>query len=51
MGQKVNPTGLRVKVIRGWDSVWFSERKYSTLLKEDLKIRNFLSEKVGHAGI
>ena len=51
MGQKVNPTGLRVKVIRGWDSVWFSERKYSDLLKEDLKIRNFLNDKVGHAGI
>ncbi len=51
MGQKVHPTGFRIKVIRGWDSVWFSEKKYGELLKEDLRIRDFLEEKVGHAGI
>jgi small subunit ribosomal protein S3 len=51
MGQKIHPTGLRIKVVRGWDSVWFAEKKYGALLKEDLAIRGFLEEKVSHAGI
>lgn len=51
MGQKIHPRGLRIKVIKGWDSVWFSPKKYSDLLKEDLSIRKFLDEKVGHAGV
>ncbi|MBN8554055.1 MAG: 30S ribosomal protein S3 [Deltaproteobacteria bacterium] len=51
MGQKIHPTGFRIKVIRGWDSVWFAEKKYGELLKEDLAVRNFLDEKVAHAGI
>ncbi len=51
MGQKIHPTGFRVKVIRSWDSIWFSEKDYRKLLKEDLAIRNFLDEKIGHAGI
>jgi len=51
MGQKIHPRGFRIKVIKGWDSVWFSPRNYDKLLKEDLAIREFLEEKVGHAGI
>ncbi len=51
MGQKIHPTGLRIKVIRGWDSVWFSEKGYAQLLKEDLAIRDYLNQKVAHAGI
>ncbi len=51
MGQKIHPRGLRIKIVKGWDSVWFSPKKYSDLLKEDLKIRSFLNEKIGHAGI
>lgn len=51
MGQKVHPGGLRLKILKGWDSVWYSEKNYSTLLKEDLSIRNFVKKKLSHAGI
>lgn len=51
MGQKIHPRGFRIKVIKGWDSVWFSPKSYDKLLKEDLAIREFLEDKVGHAGI
>lgn len=51
MGQKIHPSGLRLKVIKGWDSVWFSERSYGNLLTEDLKIRKFVEQKVAHAGV
>src|SRR5579872_4627249 len=42
MGQKVNPIGLRVGIIRGWNSKWYSDRNYRDLLQEDLKIREFV---------
>lgn len=51
MGQKIHPRGFRIKVVKGWDSVWFSEKGYSGLLKEDLAIRDFINQKIGHAGI
>ena len=51
MGQKIHPTGLRIKIIRGWDSIWFAEKDYRKLLTEDLVIRKFLEERVAHAGI
>jgi small subunit ribosomal protein S3 len=51
MGQKIHPTGFRIKVIRGWDSIWYADKSYSKLLKEDLAIRDFLEQKIGHAGI
>lgn len=51
MGQKVNPIGLRLGGIKTWRSQWFSEKNYSELLHEDLKIRKFLKEKLYHAGI
>lgn len=51
MGQKVNPIGLRLGGIKTWRSQWFSEKNYSELLHEDLKIREFLKEKLFHAGI
>jgi small subunit ribosomal protein S3 len=51
MGQKIHPNGLRIKIIRGWDSVWFANKDYSKLLEEDLKIRKFLEGKVAHAGV
>jgi small subunit ribosomal protein S3 len=47
MGQKVNPHGLRVGVIDGWDSVWYADKKtFSDYLVEDKKIRNFLIKEV-----
>ncbi|MEK9724737.1 MAG: 30S ribosomal protein S3, partial [Rhodospirillaceae bacterium] len=51
MGQKVNPIGLRVGINRTWDSRWFADSGYSTLLHEDLKIRDFLKKKLSQAGV
>ena len=52
MGQKVNPIGLRVGVIRTWESRWFANgRKYADQLHEDLKLRKYLKKKLKHAGV
>jgi small subunit ribosomal protein S3 len=52
VGQKVNPIGFRVGVIRTWDSRWFaSGNLYATQLLEDIKLRKFLREKLKHAGV
>ncbi|OFZ79119.1 MAG: 30S ribosomal protein S3 [Bdellovibrionales bacterium RIFOXYD1_FULL_53_11] len=51
MGQKVNPIGFRLGITRTWDSRWFSKRDYSRLLHEDIKLREFLKEKLFAAGI
>lgn len=51
MGQKVHPKGLRLGIIRGWDSRWYAERDYKELLHEDLKIRQFLKERLYQAGV
>ncbi|KAB8127635.1 30S ribosomal protein S3 [Gracilibacillus oryzae] len=42
MGQKVNPTGLRVGVIRDWESKWYAGKDYADLLHEDIKIREYI---------
>jgi len=47
MGQKVNPIGMRVGINRTWDSRWFADKEYANLLHEDLKIRKFLTKKLG----
>jgi small subunit ribosomal protein S3 len=46
MGQKVNPIGLRVGVIRDWDSRWYADKDYATLLHQDIKIREFLAKEL-----
>jgi len=51
MGQKVNPHGLRVGVIKDWDSKWYSEDKFADFLAEDYNIRKFLKKKLYAAGI
>ena len=52
MGQKVNPHGLRVGVIKDWDSRWFAnDADYGDLLVEDYKIRKFLKKLLFHAGV
>ena len=52
MGQKVNPIGLRVGVIRTWDSRWYAKGPlYAENLHEDFKLREYLREKLKHAGI
>jgi small subunit ribosomal protein S3 len=51
MGQKVNPIGLRLGINRTWDSRWFANRDYATLLHEDLKLRKYLMDRLSQAGI
>jgi small subunit ribosomal protein S3 len=51
LGQKVHPLGLRIGIIRTWDSRWFARKGYSQLVVEDAKIRSFLKTKLYHAGV
>mgnify|MGYP003316598641 FL=1 len=51
MGQKVNPTGLRLGINRTWDSRWFSDADYAKLLLADIEMRKFLEKKLAAAGI
>lgn len=51
MGQKVNPQGLRVGIIRDWDSRWYAEADFADNLVEDHKIRTYLKKKLYSAGI
>ena len=51
MGQKVNPHGLRVGVIKDWDAKWYAEDDFADNLVEDYNIRKFLKNKLYAAGI
>ncbi|HPN38925.1 MAG TPA: 30S ribosomal protein S3 [Melioribacteraceae bacterium] len=51
MGQKTNPIGLRVGVIRGWDSNWYENHSYSGKLVEDKKLRTYLRNRLKKAGL
>ena len=51
MGQKVNPIGLRVGIIRDWDSKWYADKDYADFLNEDIKIREFLAKELKDAAI
>ena len=51
MGQKVNPHGLRVGVIKDWDSKWYADEQFSDYLVEDYNIRKFLKKKLYSAGV
>ena len=51
MGQKSNPTGLRIGVIRTWSSKWYEEGNYAKWLKEDLRIKKFIKDEYRETGI
>ena len=51
MGQKVHPKGFRVGVLESWESRWFAEKDYVSLLHDDLRIRDFIKKRLSHAGI
>lgn len=52
MGQKVDPRGLRLGIIRDWDAKWYADKKhFASLLLEDVKIRKYIKEKLHQAGI
>ncbi len=51
MGQKTNPTGIRLGITREWDANWYDERNFATKLDEDLMIRNYIRNRLRKAGI
>ena len=51
MGQKVNPHGLRVGVIKDWDSKWYAEADFADCLVEDYQLRKFLKKELYDAGV
>ena len=51
MGQKVSPIGMRVGVIRDWESRWYADKDYADLLLEDVKIREFLFAELKAASV
>ncbi len=51
MGQKVNPIGLRLGIIRGWDSNWYSEDNVAANLSEDTKLREYLNARLQNGGL
>jgi len=51
LGHKVNPIGLRLGIIKTWDSRWYAEKNYSRFLQEDILLRKFMKKKLYHAGV
>jgi small subunit ribosomal protein S3 len=51
LGQKVNPIGLRLGIVKTWDSRWYAGKNYADYILEDHKIRKFIKKKLYHAGI
>ncbi len=51
MGQKVSPVGLRVGIIRDWESRWYAEKEYGNLLQEDIKVRKYLFKELKSAAV
>ena len=51
MGQKVNPIGLRLGIVKTWESRWYAGKKYADYIFEDYNIRKFLKKRLYHAGI
>ncbi|WP_027339534.1 30S ribosomal protein S3 [Halonatronum saccharophilum] len=52
MGQKINPHGLRVGVVKDWDAKWYADKEdYADLLHEDLEVRNYIKENMSESGI
>jgi small subunit ribosomal protein S3 len=51
VGQKVNPVGLRIGIIRDWESKWYAGKDFATLLHEDLKIREYITKRLKDASV
>jgi len=51
MGQKVNPIGFRIGINRTWDSRWYADKEYGSLLHEDVKIREYIEDKLNQASV
>ncbi|AZV40866.1 MULTISPECIES: 30S ribosomal protein S3 [Peribacillus] len=51
MGQKVNPIGMRIGIIRDWESKWYADKDYAELLHEDLKVREYITKRLSDASV
>ncbi len=51
MGQKTNPIGMRIGIIRSWNSIWYAEKKFADLLYEDMVLRRYLRKRLEHASL
>jgi len=51
LGQKTNPIGLRLGIIKTWDSRWFAQKGFADLLQEDIMLRRYLKQRLSQAGI
>jgi small subunit ribosomal protein S3 len=51
LGQKVNPIGLRLGIVKTWDSRWYAEKVYAKFLQEDILVRRYIKRRLYHAGI
>lgn len=51
MGQKVHPVGLRIGIIRDWESKWYAGKDYADLLHEDIKIREYIAKRLNDASV
>jgi small subunit ribosomal protein S3 len=51
LGQKVNPIGIRLGIVKTWESRWFGGKKYAQYILEDHKLRTFIKKKLYHAGV
>ena len=51
MGQKINPIGMRIGIIRDWDAKWYAEKDFANFLHEDLKIREYIAKNLSEASV
>ena len=51
MGQKVNPVGIRLGIVKTWESRWYSDKNYAAYILEDYKLRRYIKKKLFHAGV
>jgi small subunit ribosomal protein S3 len=51
VGQKVNPVGLRIGIIRDWESRWYADKDYANLLHEDLRVREYIAKRLSDASV
>ena len=51
MGQKVNPIGLRLGIVKTWESRWYADKNYADYILEDYRVRRFIKKKLYHAGV
>jgi small subunit ribosomal protein S3 len=51
VGQKVNPVGLRIGIIRDWESKWYAGKDYAELLHEDIKVREYITKRLNDASV